>query len=286
MFNGDKPFYHQCVRKTVVAFGSLFNGIYIGGDRPENPPVRIPLSYAPKQKWLRRLSEGKMEDGQTFNTTLPRIGFALTSWEYDSGRKRTTMTKKVRSDMPPMEAGGYGLTGTAEKQQVYRFAEVPYTFTFELYIMPDTMDNGLRIVEQILPYFTPSYTISINFTDIDKKIDLPITLTSVGWEDDYEGNFDSARSMMYTMAFEVKGYIIGPMKDAKFVLETQTAVHELADLGKTRALTRDFVRVWDRAVVEGTTGPNAPLSVTGTAYDVWQDIELFEDIDPSWNAGA
>jgi hypothetical protein len=239
MFNGDNPFYHQCVRKTVVAFGSLFNNLYIGGDNAQNPAARIPLTYAPKQKWLRRLAESRMESGQTFNMTLPRLGFALTNWEYDSGRKRTTMTKKVLDTSAP----------TADNQKVYRFAEVPYTFTFELYIMPDTMDN-------------------------------------VGWEDDYEGNFDSGRSMMYTMSFEVKGYIIGPLRDAKFVLETQTAVHELADLGKTRALTRDFVRVWDRAVVEGTTGPNAPLSVTGTAYDVWQDVELFEDIDPSWNAGA
>lgn len=276
MFSGDNPFYHQCVRKTVVAFGSLFNNIYIGGDRPENPPARLPLTYAPKQKWLRRLAESRMEDGQTFSMTLPRMGFALTNWEYDGARKRTTMTKKVRDTS--------GTLFGNEKQ--YRFAEVPYTFTFELYVMPDTMDNGLRIIEQILPYFTPSYTVSINFTDIDKKIDLPVTLTSVGWEDEYEGNFDSGRTMMYTLQFSVSGYIIGPIKDAKFVLETQVSAHELADLGKTRAETRDFVRVWDRAVVEGTTGPNAPLSVTGTAYDVWQDVELFGDIDSTWNAGG
>jgi len=275
MFNGNNPFYHQCVRKTVVAFGSLFNNLYIS-DPANNPPQRIPLTYSPKQKWLRRLSESKMESGQTFNMTLPRLGFALTSWEYDSGRKRTTMTKKVRDSSAP----------TADYQKVYRFAEVPYTFTFELYIMPDTMDNGLRIVEQILPYFTPSYTVSINFTDMDKKIDLPITLTSVSWEDDYEGNYDSVRTMMYTMSFNVKGYIIGPLRDTKFILETQTAVHDISDIGKPRTSTRDFVRIWDRAVEEGTTGPNAPLSLTGTAYDVWRDIELFEDIDPSWNAGA
>jgi len=274
MFSRDNPFYHQCVRKTVVAFGSLFNNIYIS-DPTNGPPARIPLTYAPKQKWIRRLSESRMESGQTFNMTLPRLGFALTNWAYDSGRKRTTMTKKVIDTSAP----------TSDNQKVYRFAEVPYTFTFELYIMPDTMDNGLRIVEQILPYFTPSYTVSINFTDIDKKIDLPITLTSVGWEDDYEGNFDSVRSMMYTMSFDVKGYIIGPLRDANFVLETQTSAHHWEDLGKPRSLTRDYIRVWDRAVVEGTTGPDAPLSQTGNAYDVWQDIELFEDIDPNWEAG-
>lgn len=276
MFSGDNPFYHQCVRKTVVAFGSLFNNIYIGGDRPENPPSRVPLTYAPKQKWFRRLAEGKTEDGQVFSATLPRLGFALNSWEYDSSRKRATMTKKIRD----------ASSSTADKQKQYRFAEVPYTFAFELYVMPDTMDNGLRIVEQILPYFTPSFSVSINFTDIDKKMDLPITLSSVGWEDSYEGNFDSTRTMMYTLQFEVKGYIIGPIRDAKFVLETQTSTHEFSDIGLPRAQTRDYVRIWDRAVVEGTTGPSAPLSVTGTSYDVWQDTELFEDIDPSWNAGG
>jgi hypothetical protein len=215
-----------------------------------------------------------METGSAVQLTLPRLGFALTNWQYDNTRKRITMTKKV----------GSANADSVTKKVDFRFAEVPYNFTFELYIMPDTMDNGLRIVEQILPYFTPSYTVSINFTDIDKKIDLPVTLSSVSWEDEYEGSLDSLRTMMYTLTFEVKGYIIGPIKDAKIVLETQTGYHEFVDAGKSRAETRDFLRVWDRAVEEGTTGPNAPLSVTGSSYDVWTDVELFEDIDPTWQA--
>jgi hypothetical protein len=277
------PFYHQCVRKTVVAFGSLFNNLYIGGDRVENPAQRIPLSYAPKQKWYRRLSESRMEDGSNFSTTLPRMGFALTTWEYDSSRKRTTMSKKVR---PPGTAGVEELypLATAATEAQYRFAEVPYTFTFELYIMPDTMDNGLRIVEQILPYFTPSYTISLNYTNIDRKVDVPVTLTSVGWEDEYEGNFESGRVMMYTMTFEVQSYVYGPVRDAKFILETQASVHNIDDLGLSRAETRDYVRLWDRAVEVGTTGPSAPLSLTGTEYDVWQEKQLFEDVDSAWGA--
>jgi hypothetical protein len=274
MFSGDNPFYHQCVRKTVVAFGSLFNNIYIGSPDVNADPTRLPLTYSPKQKWLRRIAESRMETGSAVQLTLPRLGFALTNWQYDNTRKRITMTKKV----------GSANADSVTKKVDFRFAEVPYNFTFELYIMPDTMDNGLRIVEQILPYFTPSYTVSINFTDIDKKIDLPVTLSSVSWEDEYEGSLDSLRTMMYTLTFEVKGYIIGPIKDAKIVLETQTGYHEFVDAGKSRAETRDFLRVWDRAVEEGTTGPNAPLSVTGSSYDVWTDVELFEDIDPTWQA--
>lgn len=275
MFRGPNPFYHQCVRKTVVAFGSLFNNIYISSPTPGSPPARIPLTYAPKQKWLRRLSESRMENGQTFSMTLPRIGFALTNWEYDASRKKTTMTKKV-----------VGASSPVNGKKQYRFAEVPYNFTFELYVMPDTMDNGLRIVEQILPYFTPTFTVSINFTDVDTKIDIPITLSSVAWEDDYEGNFDSLRTMMYTMQFEAKSYVIGPVRDMKFILETQLAAHDYDDIGLPRSETYDFVRIWDRAVQEGTTGPNAPLApVTGENYDVWQDIELHEDIDPTWGAG-
>jgi len=274
MFSGDNPFYHQCVRKTVVAFGSLFNNIYIGSPDESADPARIPLTYAPKQKWLRRIAESRMETGSAFQLTMPTLGFALTNWQYDATRKRTTMTKKV---------GSTSADGVTKKVD-FRFAEVPYNFTFELYVIPDTMDNGLRIIEQILPYFTPSYTVSINFTDIDKKIDLPVTLSSISWEDTYEGSLETLRSMMYTITFEVKGYIIGPIKDTKIVLETQTSYHEFADAGKPRAETRDFLRVWDRAVVEGTTGPSAPLSVTGSSYEVWTDIQLFEDIDPTWNA--
>lgn len=274
MFSGTNPFYNQCIRKTVVAFGSLFNNIYIG-----TPAARIPLTYAPKQKWFRRLSESKIEDvnGQSFSMTLPRLGFAMTSWAYDPTRKRSTMTKKIR------QVGG--VDPTTKKHQ-YRFAEVPYDFTFELYIMPDTMDNGLRIIEQILPYFGPSYTVSINFTDIDKKIDIPFVLSSVNWADEYEGNMDSARSMMYTLTFVAKGYIIGPVRDSKFILETQVSTHNFDDLGKPRSETRDFARIWDRAVVEGTTGPSAPLSLTGSSYDVWEEVELFTDIDSYWNAGS
>jgi len=274
MFSGNNPFYHQCIRKTVVAFGSLFNNLYVGSSDPNSAPSRIPLTYSPKQKWLRRIAESRMETGSTFQTTMPRLGFALTNWQYDATRKRNTMIKKVGSTDPD---------STTKKVQ-YRFAEVPYTFTFELYVLPDTMDNGLRIVEQILPYFTPSYTISINFTDIDKKIDLPITLSSVSWEDQYEGSLENLRSMMYTLSFEVKGYIIGPIKDKKVVLETQVASHEFEDVGKPRSQTQDFFRVWDRAVEEGTTGPYAPLSTDSSTYDVWTDIKLFEDIDSTWNA--
>lgn len=275
MFRGTNPFYHQCIRKTVVAFGSLFNNIYVGGDRPESPPARIPLTYAPKQKWLRRLAESRATTGQTFNMTLPRLGFALTNWEYDPSRKKTTLTKKV------LQSG----TGSDEKRE-YRFAEVPYNLTFELYIMPDTMDNGLRIVEQILPYFTPAFTVSINFNNLDRKIDIPIVLTSVNWEDDYEGSFESVRTMMYTLQFQVKGYLMGPIGETKFILETQWSAHELDDLGLPREQTRDFVRLWDRAVEPGTTGPNAPLSNDGLNFEVWQDRELFEDIDPEWGAGS
>jgi len=215
------------------------------------------------------------ETGQTFSTTQPRMAFALTTWEYDASRKRTTMTRKVRNDSPLVNY---------EKQ--YRFTEVPYNFTFELYIVADTMDNGLRIVEQILPYFTPSYTLSVNFTDIDRKIDLPVTLTSVSWEDDYEGNFDSTRSMLYTLSFEVKGYVIGPIKDAKLILETQVGFKEFEDIQLVTGESKNFALVWDRAVQPGTTGPAAPLALTGTAFDVWEDIQDYGVINPAWNAGG
>jgi hypothetical protein len=274
MFRGPNTFYHQCVRKTVIAFGSLFNNIYVGGDRPENPPARIPLTYAPKQKWLRRLAESRAAQGQTYSMTLPRLGFALTNWEYDSTRKRTTMTRKVLQS---------GSTNNDKKMQ-FRFAEVPYNLTFELYIMPDTMDNGLRIVEQILPYFTPAYTVSINFNNLDKKIDIPITLASVGWEDDYEGSFDTVRTMMYTLQFEAKTYLMGPINETKVILETQWSAHELDDLGKPRAETRDFLRVWERAVPEGATGTPPELADNSVNFEVWQDHELFADIDESWGA--
>ena len=150
-------FYHSSVRKLVIAFGSLFNDIHISRKNPdgsEKERIRIPLSYGPKEKFLRRLNERSSLDGSAnVEVTLPMMGFEITSITYDPSRKRNTLSKKTQRSQ------------TSPEQIKYSYAEVPYNFDFTLSILVRNMDDGLQIVEQILPYFTPEFNVSMNFND-------------------------------------------------------------------------------------------------------------------------
>ena len=272
------PFYHQSIRKSVVAFGSLFNDIYIN---MEDEILRVPLAYAPKQKWYNRIKDGKLEDGRTFSMTLPRMGFDIISYTYDSSRKRNTIMQTMKSH------DSSGVTGydSNKKEQLYRYSEVPYNIEFGLYIMTKNMDTGLRIVEQILPYFKPEYTVTINFTDIDKQIDIPITLTAVESEDLYEDGFEERRTILWTLNFEAKTYFYGPIRDSKTILYTGTAFHDTLDetIARSNAAQKDLSRLLGYAVEAGITGGLTGPAATGPdIYEARIETELFKDIDSTW----
>ncbi len=150
----DNTFYHEIVRKTVVSFGTLFNSLYIV--RTNNQGVvtqrmKVPLAYGPKQKFLVRLEQDPQRQGtKTTAITLPRIGFEMTGLTYDPGRKlnRIQTYKKTKwSD---------------KKSQLKQYMPVPYNVNFSLFVMAKNSDDALQIVEQILPYFQPDYTITLN----------------------------------------------------------------------------------------------------------------------------
>ena len=266
------PFYHQSLRKTVIAFGSLFNDIHITLD---DETLRVPIAYAPKQKWYSRIKDGKLEDGRTFSMTLPRMGFDILSYTYDPSRKRNTI-------MQTMKTSGYD---SDVKDQKFRYAEVPYDVEFGLYIMTKNMDTGLRIIEQILPYFTPEFTVSINFTDIDKQIDIPVTLTSVESEDLYEDSFEERRTIMWTLNFNAKTYLYGPIRDDKVILYSGVAFHDNTDTSLSRDNTKqkDLERLIAYAVQPGAvTGSTGPAATGPDNYLERHEIELFKDIDSTW----
>ena len=276
------PFYNESIRKTVVAFGSLFNSVYVNVG---NDIVRVPLSYAPKQKWFDRINNGKLEDGRTFAMTLPRMGFEITSYSYDPDRKRNTITKVIKTP------NGFNNT---KKQQTFRWAEVPYKLEFGLYIMAKNMDTGLRIVESILPYFTPDFNVTINFTEIDKQIDVPVVLNSIDSEDIYEGDFDDRRTIMFTLSFTVKTNIYGPLRDSKAIKQVQVGIHDTSKRGVTGTATPyipiDYSRVDAYAVRQGVTGPTGPsgwpadthLATGPEVYDVYENVDIFKDVDSTW----
>ena len=207
-----QQFYHETTRKVVVAFGTLFNGITLV--RKDNSgtiqqSMKVPLAYGPRQKYLVRLADDPDRSKST-SVTLPRIGFEIAGISYDPARKlqRVQKFKKVK--------------GAKASQLDTQYMPVPYNIDFELYILSKQSDDALQIVEQILPYFQPDYTVTINDnTDMGIKRDVPVILNSIAYEDDYQGDFASRRAIIYTLSFTAKFYLYGPVTSSKVIKTVQ-----------------------------------------------------------------
>ena len=207
-----QQFYHETIRKVIVSFGTMFNDIQLV--RKDNSGVitqsmKVPLAYGPREKFLVRLREDADLTKQVA-ITLPRIGFEIKNLSYDSGRKlnRVQQFKKVK--------------GSETKQLDAQYMPVPYNLELELYVMAKQSDDALQIVEQILPYFQPDYTITINdMSDMGIKRDVPIILGSVSYEDSYQGNFEERRAIIYTLTFTAKFYLYGPVTSDKVIKTVQ-----------------------------------------------------------------
>jgi len=212
-------FYNESTRNVVVAFGTLFNNIQLTKkDNSGNvtQTMKVPLAYGPKQKWLSRLTEDP-NLSKKVAVTLPRIGFEIQNMSYDTTRKlnRVQKFKKVK-------------TGSTDKLES-QFMPVPYNLDFELFIMAKQSDDALQIIEQILPYFQPDYTVTINdMADMGIKRDVPIILNSINYEDSYRGTFTERRAIVYTLAFTSKFYLYGPVTDSKVIKQVQ--VDQFTDL--------------------------------------------------------
>ena len=244
-------FYNETIRKTVVAFGSLFNEIFVQRrDKNDNTVKRVlvPITYAAQEKFIRMLNEFPDTKGQTdaaaIASVLPRMGFSITSINYDGARKRNTVYKRVK----------YKTTdGLIDSQ----FSEVPYNISFQLAIATRTMDDALQIVEQIVPYFTPEFCISVNFTDFNTKVDIPITIQAVTPEIDYEGDTSNQRSVIFTIDFVAYTYVFSPTKEEKYIKTT--------DITTFNSFFDD-----ETGIIDGITGPTAAAfrvisSVTGAS---------------------
>tara|TARA_B100000085_G_scaffold278181_1_gene299612 strand:- start:3145 stop:3939 length:795 start_codon:yes stop_codon:yes gene_type:complete len=205
---------------VVVAFGTLFNTIQLhkkDGSGNIVQSMKVPLAYGPKQKWLSRLTEDP-NLSKKVAVTLPRIGFEISGIAYDPARKlqKTVKVKKVAD-------------GIDNNQVKSGFMPVPYNINFELYVLSKNSDDALQIVEQILPFFQPDYTVTMKeIPELDIIRDVPIILNSVGYEDDYEGSFTSRRSIIYTLSFTAKYYMYGPVSASNVIRRVQ--VDQYADL--------------------------------------------------------
>ena len=196
-------FYNEILRRTIISFGTLFNNISITHtDSSDNTlsVTKVPLSYGPTQKFLARLTQSP-DLNQSTMITLPRMSFEFTGMTYDPSRKVTTTQQFVVQDPT---------TDTPSEKKAYM--PVPYNMQFELSIMCKLNDDALQIVEQIVPYFQPAYSLAVDLVStIGEKRDIPVTLENITMDDQYEGDFSTRRVLLYTLRFSAKTYLFGPV---------------------------------------------------------------------------
>ena len=212
-----KHFYHESLRKVVVAFGTIFNNITIHRTDSSGNVVqslKVPLAYSPKEKFLTRLEQQPNLDNREFSVTLPRMGFEIAGISYDPSRKLQKLGKFK------------AVKSSSASIMDYQYNPVPYNISFNLFSFTATAEGGLQIIEQILPYFQPDYTVTINaIPSMGIKRDVPIILNSVNYEDTYDGSYTTRRAVNYTLNFTAKTYLYGPVYSQRVIKETQADMY-------------------------------------------------------------
>jgi len=199
-------FYNETIKRSVSVFGTLFNNIYIKKIKADGTVLHqqpVPISYGPKQKFLARLTEdAKERDKNISSISLPRMAFELTSLEYDSTRQQN---KLIRTQKNLLESDDVTKRG-------FQYSPAPYNLGFELSILAKNVIDATQIVEQILPYFQPEYTVTMKMVDDMSEVrDVPISLDGVAMDDQYEGTFEERRVILYTLTFTMRTYFFGPI---------------------------------------------------------------------------
>lgn len=224
---GHDPYYHGITRKCIVAFGNIFKDIVIQRDDAEGSRVqviKVPLAYAGKEKWLQRLEQNADASRQEVGFTLPRLSFEILGMTYDPIRKVNSVNRLLKS------------TSTTNKSVNKMFAPVPYNIDLALYSITKTQEDALRIVEQILPFFTPQYTVNIKAVpEFDLVTDVPIILQNVTLSDEYEGEMESNRVITYTFNFQMKAYLFGPVSGQNVITKVDANINDFHDPSKNYA---------------------------------------------------
>ena len=254
-------FYHKQIRNTVIAFGTIFNNINIKRlDSSGNPlqNIKVPLSYSPKEKFIARLDQNTdlTGDDSSVAITLPRLAFDITGYSYDPSRKLNKNQKL-----------GVVTTNADTTKLNTQYMPVPYDVNFELNAFTATSDDGLQIIEQILPYFQPDYTVTMiqDSTYMDTKRDIPFVLESVDYEDSYTGSLTSLRRIIYSLKFTAKIYLYGPISQSAVIKKVS------ADL---------YTNTSDKAPSRServTVTPNPTSADKDDTYTYTTTLDFFDD---------
>jgi hypothetical protein len=233
-------FYNQTIRKAVSVFGTIFNNISI--KRHNSVSERVPIAYGPRQKFLDRIQQGSRTD-ETVAIKVPRMAFNITDIAYDSTIKLNKLNKKF--------------TGEEDTSKSFIHQSVPYILSMELNILSKTQDEALQILEQILPTFSPEFTVAIvDMEGEGHSVDVPITLSDVSIQDDYEGDFESRRTIIYTLNFTMKIRFVGSTKSGSVIYRVDSKIHDDSRDDKTIESTPiESVR---------TEASGSPIEITDT----------------------
>ena len=209
-------FYHATMKKLVASFGKIFSSIYVIRTYPsgtEKERIKVPLIYGPAEKFLVRLQEDP-DLARGFAFKMPIISFQISTLQYDASRKLNTIKRNVQ----PIDGN--------QNYVIRQYQGVPYKITMELSILSKYIDDANQIVEQILPYFTPAYTITLNsIPGMNYTDDVAITLSSVSMADNYEEDWKERRNIVWTINFDVNAIFYGPVVEKKVVTKVQTDLH-------------------------------------------------------------
>lgn len=260
-------YYHGLLRKYVVLFGTLFNDIYVNRPATANnnliQSLRVPITYAPKEKMLARLATDPALD-KPVAMTLPRMSFEMTSMSYASDRKLPTTTRNIAANT----------VGNTPDKSRSQYMPVPYDINFTLQIYVKNAEDGTRILEQILPYFTPDWTVTaVLIPEMGLSMDIPITLTSMSSEDTYEGNFEERRALIWQIDFVMKTYVYGPIKNRAIIKFANTSLN---DLVSNTLLTH--ITVTPGLTANGLPTSNAAASIPYTEIYATDDYGFITQI--------
>jgi len=210
-------FYNEHTRRAVAVFGTLFNNLTVvkrDGSGNALQKIKVPLSYGPRQKFLARIRQEEQLNDPRLAIKLPRMSFEIIGLEYDES---TRLTRGTKLNIP----------GTSTTSRKTMFYPSTYRLSFELNIMAKHTDDALQILEQILPFFQPEYSVTVNEVDNNFKSDMPFVLTGVELNDDYEGDFETRRSLIYTLTFDTRIKYYGPLSDSGAIIrETKTNISD------------------------------------------------------------
>lgn len=264
-------YYHQIFRKSIIAFGTVFNNIIVKrktSDRKAKDSLesyKCPIQYGPYMKYLAMIAAEPKPERQSMQISLPRISFEIKGLNYD-GTRKLTPTQMAR--VVPKE----GTDAEGRPVQYSQFMPVPYNLEIEMAVISKNQDDGLQIIEQILPNFHPALNVSIVVIDETKEErDIAIVLNGIGYTDDYEGDYTTRRTLIWTLNFTVKTYLFGPVSAQRDI--RKVVLDYRSDIVKRPAEMR-----YSAEAASTKTPPVSRDQIDPTEKGSYKVIETYEDV--------